>query len=101
MNFDTLYNRGEYELMAAFYSRVYTDQDQNVFRYYQYADLSDPEIFEAYVRNVQAAALYDTGVQAEPGDSLLTLSTCSNHVDNGRFVVVARKITSDEDYAEE
>ena len=37
------------------------------------------------------AALYDTGITAQYGDQLLTLSTCSYHTDNGRFVVVARK----------
>ena len=36
-------------------------------------------------------ALYDTGVTAEYGDQLLTLSTCNYHTGDGRFVVVARK----------
>ena len=40
---------------------------------------------------VKAAALYDTGVEASYGDRLLTLSTCSYHTDDGRFVVVARQ----------
>ena len=77
--------------MAAFYSRAYTDRDQDVFRYYQYTDLSDSEIFDEYVRQVKEAALYDTGISAQYGDSLLTLSTCSRHVQDGRFVVVARR----------
>lgn len=34
---------------------------------------------------------YDTGAIAVYGDGLLTLSTCSYHTKNGRFVVVARK----------
>ena len=89
--FDTLYERGSYEVMAAFYSRAYTDRDQDVFRYYQYTDLSDSEIFDEYVRQVKEAALYDTGISAQYGDSLLTLSTCSRHVQDGRFVVVARR----------
>lgn len=88
--FDTLEEAREYEVMAAFYSRLYTDQDEGVFRYYQYGDLSDPETFEAYVRQVQAAALYDTGVRAEYGDYLLTLSTCGGRTKDQRFVVVAR-----------
>ena len=37
-------------------------------------------------------SLYDTGVTAEYGDQLLTLSTCDYQEKNGRFVVVARKI---------
>ncbi|MEG1847706.1 MAG: class B sortase, partial [Lachnospiraceae bacterium] len=34
----------------------------------------------------------DTGVTAAYGDSLITLSTCDYQEDNGRFVVVAKKI---------
>ena len=31
------------------------------------------------------------GIEAEPGDQFLTLSTCSYQVTNGRFVVVGIK----------
>ena len=47
--------------------------------------------FAAYVEQVQKVALYDTGVKAQYGEQLLTLSTCSYHTDDGRFVVVAKK----------
>ena len=39
-----------------------------------------------------ARQLYDTGVTAEYGDQLLTLSTCEYTYPNGRFVVVAKKV---------
>ena len=91
IHYDTLDREGTYELLAVFYSRVYTDQDQGVFRYYQYTDLSDPAAFDEYVRQVKAGALYDTGVEARYGDKLLTLSTCSYHTGDGRLVVVARQ----------
>lgn len=93
--FDTPEELGEYEVMAAFYSRVYYQDEEGVFRYYRYADLSDPAVFEEYVTQVKAAALYNTGVTAEYGDQLLTLSTCEYHTTNGRFVVVARKIPNE------
>lgn len=89
--FDTLTEEGAYEILGVFYSRVYTDADEGVFRYYQYTDLTAEEAFDAYVRQVKAASLYDTGVEAVYGDKLLTLSTCSYHTENGRFVVVARQ----------
>ena len=95
IRFDTLFVRGEYEVVAAFYAKVYDAGGQEGFRYYQYTDLSSPERFQEYVTQVQAAALYDTGITAQYGDQLLTLSTCSYHTDNGRFVVVARKEAQD------
>ena len=80
-----------YTVMAAFYSQVYKQEDTGVFRYYQYADLSNEADFAAYVEQVKKAGLYDTEVNAQYGEQLLTLSTCSYHTDDGRFVVVAKK----------
>lgn len=91
IHYDTLTQEGVYQVMAVFYSRVYTDQDEDVFRYYQYTDLSDPAVFQEYVSLAKAASLYDTGVETQYGDRLLTLSTCSYHTADGRFVVVARQ----------
>lgn len=91
IRFDTMEEAGEYEILGAFYSKDYTPEETG-FRYYQYGDLSDPELFTSYVSEVKRASVYDTGITAEYGDQLLTLSTCSYHVDNGRFVVVGRKI---------
>ena len=91
ISFDTLDGPGTYEIIGAFTSRVYTSADEGVFRYYQYTDLTDPDVFAEYVSNVKKSARYDTGVTAEYGDQLITLSTCGYHTQNGRFVVVARK----------
>lgn len=92
IRFDTLYEQGEYQVVAAFYSRVYGRNETGVFRYYEYYDLSEKEVFEEYMREVRTAAIYETGIEAAYGDELLVLSTCNFHTDNGRFVVVARKI---------
>ena len=35
---------------------------------------------------------YVTGVKAEYGEELLTLSTCAYHTEEGRFVVVAKRV---------
>ena len=88
---DGSYERLTFEVMAAFYSRIYSVDEENVFRYYYATDLSAPEDFQSYVEQTMAASLYDLGVTAEYGDRLLTLSTCSYHTEDGRFVVVARE----------
>ena len=64
------------------------DEDNGRFRYYYYTDLSDRDDFEYYAKSVKERSLYDTGIEAEWGDDFITLSTCSYHVKNGRFVVV-------------
>lgn len=93
--FDTLYEHGEYEVIAAFYGKAIAEGNPG-FRYYQYTDLTKSAIFEEYMEQVRAAAIYDTGITAEYGDELITLSTCSYHTDNGRFVVVARRTTKED-----
>ena len=93
INFDTVYEHGEYEVIAAFFGVVLAE-DEPGFRYYRYKDLTDPEIFEEYMDQLKTVAVYDTGITAEYGDELITLSTCSYHTTDGRFVVVAKKINS-------
>ena len=43
------------------------------------------------MQEMAAMSLYDTGVTAQYGDRLLTLSTCDYQETDGRFVVVAKK----------
>ena len=92
IRFDTLDEVAEYEVFAACYTQVYTSADPNAFRYYRYPVLTDPVTYAEYVDGVKAMASYDTGITPQFGEQLLTLSTCSYHVDEGRFIVVARKI---------
>lgn len=89
IHFDTLTEERNYEVLAAFYWDPVPKQENAPFHYYEYPELSSPEIFEEYMQQVKAYSLYDTGVSASYGDKILTLSTCSYHTNNGRFVVVA------------
>ena len=89
---DSLYEERIYEVMGVFYSKIYSKQETGGFRYYEYVQLPTQEKFEEYCYQVKKASLYDTGVRAEKDDQLLTLSTCSYQVKDGRFVVVARRI---------
>ena len=45
-----------------------------------------------FTKNVKSLSEYDTGAEAEYGDTFLTLSTCAYHTEDGRFVVVAKRI---------
>ena len=89
IHMSTLYKETEYEVLAAFYDRVYYTHE-NVFKFYQFINAENEEDFNYAVEQFKKKALYDTGVTAEYGDHLITLVTCAYHTDNGRFVVVAR-----------
>lgn len=91
--FDSLYEKREYELIAVFYSQIfYTHED--VFKYYNFFQADTQEEFDDWYKNIKEMSLYDTGVTAEFGDEFITLSCCSYHVEDGRFVVVGRRINS-------
>ena len=91
--FDTMWDTGKYEIIAAFYSRVYTDQDKDAFVYYDYTDLTDEDRFKEYIENIKTVNILDTDVEVEYGDQLITMSTCNYHTKNGRFAVVAKLVT--------
>ncbi len=84
-------SRGTYQIIAACYSRIYTETSRE-FKFYQYASFTSEGDFEDYIAGIKAESVYDTGETAEYGDQLVTLSTCAYHVDDGRFYVVGRKI---------
>ena len=94
ISFDTIYEKGTYQVMYVFRSRVYKETEI-VFKYYQFIDANSEQEFESNMQEMAAMSLYDTGVTAEYGDQLLTLSTCDYQETNGRFVVVAKKIAKE------
>lgn len=95
IDFDTIYEKGIYQVMYVFRSRVYSEEEI-VFKYYQFIDAVSEAEFDSNMRQMAAASLYDTGVTASYGDRLLTLSTCDYQEKDGRFVVVAKKVTQKE-----
>ncbi len=92
ITFDTIYEKATYEVMYAFESMVYKQEDVD-FKYYQFIDALSEVEFNSYMKEMASWSLYDTGVTAQFGDQLLTLSTCDKTTRaNGRFVVVAKRI---------
>lgn len=91
IQFDSIYEKATYQVMYVFRSQVYNEDDL-VFKYYQFINANSEEEFDSYMREMAAMSLYDTEVTASYGDSLLTLSTCDNSKTDGRFVVVAKRI---------
>ena len=88
VQFDTLTQHNEYEVIAVFKTVAYSSEG---FRYYDFVNAENEDEFNAYVGKCKELALYDTGVTAEYGDRLITLSTCEYSAQNGRLVVVAKK----------
>ena len=88
IQFDTLTEQAEYEIVAVFKTVAYSSSG---YRYYDFVDAENEEEFDAYIETCKELALYDTGVTADYGDKLITLSTCEYSATNGRLVVVAKR----------
>ena len=90
VRFDTAVGGSAYEIFAMIHTTVQADA-ADAFPFYRFVDAAAPEDFAAYVSACKARALYDTGIFAEYGDKLLTLSTCDNITDHGRLLVIAKQ----------
>lgn len=92
IRFDTIYERGTYEVIGAFLSEV-SYQDEYTFRYYNFLNAENESEFEAFRVNVmQLDALKKGTLDAKYGDQLLTLSTCNSYTDEGRMFIIAKRI---------
>ena len=78
----------KFEIISAFYSKVFLKSEENVFRYYNFVTAKSEKDYNNFVENAKRASLYDTDKEAKYGDRLITLVTYSYHVEDGRFVVI-------------
>ena len=89
--FETAEQIDTYKIIAAFPVEITAESGKSKFHCYDYAGELSRELFEEYIENVKAEALYYIDENIQYGEQLLTLSTCSYHAENGRFVVVAHR----------
>lgn len=80
----------EYEVYAVLRNDIF-EGNGAPFQYYDYKEISDEETFEEYGRILAENAIYDTGVEVQAGDELVTLCTCDYGSEDQRLLVVGRK----------
>ena len=90
VNFNTIYENADYEIIAVFKTVAYTGLE-----YYKFVNSSSKQEFDAFINKCKELSFYDTEKTAQYGDKLITLSTCEYSNKNGRLVIVAKKITSE------
>ncbi len=91
IEFNTLYEERRYRVISVFRSEI-LPEDSDEFRYYEFYQADSKEDFDDFYHNIKKISEYETGVNADYGDTFITLSTCAYHTQNGRFVVVAKRI---------
>ena len=81
----------KYSIVSVFKSRVFYQDEKDVFRYYNYTKFDNEEEYNTFIKKCKEIQLYDTGVSAQYGEQLVTLITCEYSQINGRMIVVAKK----------
>lgn len=89
--FDTIYEKGTYQVIYVFKAQVLAE-DEIAFKYYQFIDANSEEEFNSNMAAMAEMSMYDTGVTPPYGSELVTLSTCDRSQGaEGRFVVVGMR----------
>lgn len=97
IEFDTLYEKNKWKVIACYITNGSVESDNGYFFDFTFNHCSDA-CYEEYLDELDKRKLYETGVDVDVTDTILTLCTCtyvsdSNHeIDDGRLIVVARKL---------
>ncbi len=86
---NTIYGDFTWFVYAAFISNSDASQDNGYLFPYNFIDVSDGK-FADYIAEIDKRKFYTTGVDIQPTDKILTLSTCCYDFEDARLVVVAR-----------
>ncbi len=86
---DSLQQHRTYQVLAVF---TQSASDPDGFLYHEFVQAGDVTEFDWFVSRCKDLSLYDTGVEAQWEDQFITLSTCEYSQENGRLVVVAKRI---------
>ena len=99
VEFNTIYDNNEkYVIFAAFVAAVEDYQDDiPIFDYWRYRNFDEDEYsFKKWISNVTKQSWYTCDLECKEDDDYITLSTCSNETPDMRWVLVAKKMTAND-----
>ena len=89
IGFDTMNGYGTYEVAIC----ANIDLTTIDFNYTDTINFADEAAFYSYINQVKEHACYETDVKLSYGDKLILLSTCETNNDEGRYIIIAKKIS--------
>lgn len=92
ITFNTIYEKAEYEIVAVCLAKVPQEGEEG-FRYYDFINAGNEENFNNFLENMKKMNIMGEGMDISYGDKLLTLSTCNNYTEDGRLVLLAKKLS--------
>lgn len=95
IKYSTIYEDYYFKVYAAFITNGYPSGDNGYLFNYNISHFPSVANYEKFIEAIDERKLYDTGVDINKDDKLLTLSTCSYEIDRtdmGRLAVVGRLV---------
>ncbi len=95
IKYSTIYEDYVFKVYAAFITNGYSTGDNGYLFNYVNTHFPSEDNFMKFVEGINERRLYDTGVDIQPTDKLLTLSTCSYEISGGvmgRLAVIGRLV---------
>lgn len=89
------YYKYEYVIFAVFITNT-EESSGEVWGYQNEIEFTDELDFQTYVSNCKKRSMYDTYIDVEYGEKMITLSTCATDFADSRLVVVARELRDGE-----
>lgn len=99
IEFDTLYRSYKFKIYAVMITNSKAEDDNGYIFNYTVPKFGSEENFTSYIAAVDERKLYTTGVDIQPDDQLLTLSTCTYEFSDARLVIIGRMVRDGEDEA--
>lgn len=96
IEFNTIYENSRFVIFAVAEVDLRMGKS-DYLPFWQDVRFSSAASFTSYVKKARDLSHYRCNVDVQPGDRLLTLSTCTGTDDNKRLIVMARRIRDDED----
>lgn len=97
IEFDTLYRSYKFKIYAVMITNSKEEDDNGYIFNYTVPDFGSEANFTSYIAAVDERKLYTTGVDIQPDDKLLTLSTCTYEFSDARLVIIGRMVRDGED----
>lgn len=70
------------------FSGILTDAESDVYA----VSFSSEESFVDYIQRMKSQSVFESAVEVQPEDNIVTLSTCAYDFDNARFVIQGRLV---------
>ncbi len=92
IEFNTIYGDYKWKVFAAYITNGTSEGDDGYLFNYMFTDLSTNAAVEEFLGEIKLRTIYYPNVDIAVSDKILTLSTCTYELDEGRLIVMARMV---------